>query len=129
MATRSHLGRGKGSTASSLLVAYLLVLQGVMVAMSGFGALAGPGSGVLCATQGIAEASKDPAAPLETPSHKDLCCVLHCSGANAPPPSALSLAPPSAVVHESARHRGVAAERSPRLLLPVGPRAPPKVLV
>ncbi|HXY59904.1 MAG TPA: DUF2946 family protein [Methylocystis sp.] len=112
-------------------MAYMLVLQGVMVALSGAGAVAAPlsESGVLCATQGIAEASKDAGAPLQTHSHKDICCVMHCSGAAAPPPSTAALAPPSAVLHESLRPAGAVAERSPRLLLPVGSRAPPLVLV
>lgn len=131
MATGSNFRRGIGSTASSLLVAYLLVLQGVMVALSGLGPAASPiaGNGVLCATQGIAEASKDAGAPLQTHSHKDFCCVLHCSGAGAPPPSTVALAPPNGALHESLRPVGAVAERSPRLLLPVGSRAPPRVLV
>jgi len=131
MATSSTSRRGIGSTASSLLAAYLLVLQGVMVAFTGLGAAAGPiaGNGVLCATQGLTEASQDSGAPLQTHNHKDLCCVLHCSGAGAPPPSFAALAEPGAVLHDTLRPVGAVAERSPRLLLPVGSRAPPRVLV
>ena len=102
-----------------------------MVAFSGLGVAAGPiaGNGVICATQGLAEASNDASAPLQTHNHKDLCCVLHCSGAGAPPPSPVALVEPSAVLHESLRPVGAVAERSPRLLLPVGSRAPPRVIV
>jgi hypothetical protein len=123
MAAISDQKRRFGSTASSLLVAYLLVLQGVMVAISGLGAATGPmAGGLLCAAQGAAAPSSDeaPQAP---------CCVLHCAGAAAPPPALAGLAPPAMVVAQAAFPGDASARRAPRQLLPVGSRAPPQLLV
>lgn len=116
-----------GSTTATLLVAYMLVLQGLVV-----GIALGPQSGraglvanAICATKGETVPGGEPALPGRSRSHADHCCVVHCSGAGVPPGSAWE-EPPARVAHREVAWSGAAMDAfSPRPTLPVGSRAPP----
>jgi hypothetical protein len=77
-----------GSTAVTLLVAYLLVLQGFAVNVSGAGRAA-PGlfANAICFSKATPR-SDNPATPARPARHGDVCCVVHCAplgGATASP--------------------------------------------
>ncbi len=132
MTSNANETRRLGSATSTLLAAYLLVLQGVVVAISGFGdANARMGaSGQLCLTQNEARDAKNglPAAPAHSDRHQ--CCVLHYLGDGGPTPFAAAQAPVrNWRAARLSRLAGGLAARSPRAMLPVGSRAPPAVFV
>jgi hypothetical protein len=123
-----------GSTATSLLVAYLLVLQGVAVAFAGLGAGQRPAQGgfsasVLCASQDVAVSPDSKTAPMRSQRHGGKCCVIHCSSAGAPPPAAEALSLWRSWRAQASFFAWTAHPRAPRLLLPVGSRAPPEAIV
>ncbi|MBG0810746.1 hypothetical protein IY145_15345 [Methylosinus sp. H3A] len=120
-----------GQTAATLLVAYLLVLQGLTAGLV-VGARAGQnvlGSAICLTakTTAVDENSQGPSAPAQ---RMDACCVQHCTGLDggvigrfveldAPrSPVAGRLLP----LRESGGHKRLAQ-------LPVGARAPPSLAV
>jgi hypothetical protein len=118
-----------GQTAATLLVAYLLVLQGLAAGLV-VGARAGQnvlGSAICLTAKTTADDSQGPRAPAHG---MDACCVQHCTGLDGgviggfaaldPPPSPLAgiLLP----LRESGGHKRLAQ-------LPVGARAPPALAV
>lgn len=129
MTQQSDKSRQYGQTAATLLVAYLLVLQGLAAGLV-VGARAGQNVGsAICLTAKTAadENSQGPRAP----AHRiDACCVQHCTGLDGgviggfaeldPPhsPEAGLLLP----LRESGGHKRLAQ-------LPVGARAPPVLAV
>ncbi len=114
-----------GSTTASLLVASLIVLQGLVI---GFATNLRGESGVsansICVTKGDAQAG-DPSAPAPRRAHGDQCCVFHCSGGGVPPASSWE----EGLVRISHAQDAWSGEEtdafSPRPTLPVGSRAPP----
>jgi hypothetical protein len=114
-----------GSTTASLLVASLLVLQGLVIGFalnlrgeSGFSANS------ICVTKGDAQAG-DPSVPAPRRAHGDLCCVFHCSGGGLPPTSSWDEALARISHVQDARSGEEIDAFSPRPTLPVGSRAPP----
>jgi hypothetical protein len=120
-----------GQTAATLLVAYLLVLQGLAAGLA-VGARAGQSAfgGAVCVTSRTAGAEQRSQGP-RAPAHSmDACCVQHCIGLDGgvaggfvgldPPRSPLAsvLTPLRESLH---------VERLARL--PVGARAPPAIAV
>ena len=120
-----------GQTAATLLVAYLLVLQGLTAGLV-VGARAGQSvlGSTICLTAKTAAADESSQGP-GAPAHgMDACCVQHCTGLDggviggfaeldAPrSPEAGILQPP----RESGGHKRLAQ-------LPVGARAPPILAV
>ncbi|WP_166141766.1 DUF2946 family protein [Methylosinus sp. RM1] len=120
-----------GQTAATMLVAYLLVLQGLAAGIV-VGARAGQtvlGS-TICVTArpaSVDDGSQGPRAPAHG---MDACCVQHCTGLDggvlggfaeldAPPSPKASVLQP---LHESGGHKRLAQ-------LPVGARAPPVLVV
>jgi hypothetical protein len=69
-----------GQTAATLLVAYLLVLQGIALGLS-IGARAGQGalSGAVCLTARESVDNRSQA-PRSATQGMDACCLQHCSG-------------------------------------------------
>jgi hypothetical protein len=123
--------RQYGQTAATLLVAYLLVLQGLAAGLV-VGARAGQnvlGSAICLTakTSSVDEGSQGPRAPAHG---MDACCVQHCTGLDggvvggfaeldAPPSPEVGILLP---LRESGGHKRLAQ-------LPVGARAPPALAV
>ncbi|MGA8169765.1 MAG: hypothetical protein WB816_02850 [Methylocystis sp.] len=124
MKTRTPRNWQLGSTTASLLVAYMLVLQGLAL---GFvtGGEAGIFADSVCLTKAQAQLGGDPAAPAPTRGHADQCCVFHCAGAGFPAASAWQEAPVRAHHAGAAWSGDATAVFLPWPTLPVGSRAPP----
>lgn len=69
-----------GSTAVTLLVAYLLVLQGFAIGVSFSGRTSGLFANAICFSKASGPLSGDPATPARPARHGDVCCVVHCAG-------------------------------------------------
>lgn len=69
-----------GSTAVTLLVAYLLVLQGFAIGVSFSGRNSGLFANAICFDKSSGPLSGDPATPAR-PARQggDACCVVHCA--------------------------------------------------
>ncbi|WP_243369756.1 hypothetical protein [Microvirga solisilvae] len=124
--TRKDTISGWKRAALAALVAYALVLQTVLVSLSGAAhaaEAAGP-QGILCLQDGQARPDHDPAK-----AHDGLCCILSChhAGTGGPLSEAVSLEQPLAVVLIA--HGPVVSSHSPvtSTILPVGSRAPPRL--
>jgi len=112
-----------GSTTASLLVASLLVLQGLVIGFASIRGEAGLSANSICVTKGDARAG-DPSAPAPRRAHADQCCVFHCSG-GVPPASSWEEAV-ARISHAQDAWSGEETDAfSPRPTLPVGSRAPP----
>ena len=125
MTARPLKTRQVGSTTASLLVASLLVLQGLVIGFAinlrGESALS---ANSICVTKGDAQAG-DPSTPAPRRAHADECCVFHCSGGGVPPASSWEEAL-ARISHAQDAWSGDETDAfSPRPTLPVGSRAPP----
>jgi hypothetical protein len=122
-----------GPTAASLFVAYMLVLQSLVLGLvTKPGSLrAGVFAGGVCLNDGKAQtADGDPAAPGPRRGHAgDQCCVFHCSGAGIPPTSAFDEVPVRAFHAQRAWAGAAMVSFSPWPTLPVGSRAPPTAIL
>ncbi len=69
-----------GSTAVTLLVAYMLVLQGFAIGVSFSGRASGLFANAICFNKSSGPLSSDPATPAR-PARQggDVCCVVHCA--------------------------------------------------
>lgn len=69
-----------GTTAVTLLVAYLLVLQGFAIGVSFSGRNSGVFASAICFNKSSVPLSGDPATPAR-PARQggDVCCVVHCA--------------------------------------------------
>jgi len=113
-----------GSTTASLLVASLLVLQGLVIGFASIRGEAGLSANSICVTKGDARAG-DPSAPAPRRAHGDQCCVFHCSGGGVPPTSSWEEAL-ARISHAQDAWSGEETDAfAPRPTLPVGSRAPP----
>jgi hypothetical protein len=126
---QSDKSRQYGQTAATLLVAYLLVLQGLAAGLV-IGARAGQsalGSAICVTAKAVDERSQGPRAPAHG---LDACCVQHCTGLDGGVIGSFAeLEPPHAPeagillpLRESSGHKRLAQ-------LPVGARAPPVLAV
>jgi hypothetical protein len=68
-----------GSTAVTLLVAYLFVLQGFAVGVSFSGRASGLFANAICFNKSSGPLSGDPVTPARPARHGDVCCVVHCA--------------------------------------------------
>jgi hypothetical protein len=113
-----------GSTTASLLVASLLVLQGLVIGFAiNLRGESGLSANSICVTKGDAQAG-DPSAPAPRRAHADQCCVFHCSG-GVPPASSWEEALARISYAQDAWSGEETDAFSPRPTLPVGSRAPP----
>lgn len=119
-----------GSTAVTLLVAYLLVLQGFAVGVSGGGRSAsGLFADAICFSKASGPLSGDPSAPARRARHGDVCCVVHCAslgGATAVSPF-VGEAPPSLSYVEAKLAFDETVLRAEAATPPLGSRAPPVI--
>jgi hypothetical protein len=115
-----------GPASATLLVAYLLVLQGLAVGFT-VGAKSGLFAGSICLSKGSGSSKADPAAPgRQSHNSADVCCVLHCSGMGDATAAAFTAqTPPLRLVAERltpfSAQDGLARTATP----PLGSRAPP----
>jgi hypothetical protein len=112
-----------GSTTASLLVASLLVLQGLVIGFASIRGEAGLSANSICVTKDGAR-SGDPSAPAPRHAHGDQCCVFHCSG-GVPAASSWQEALVRVSHARDAWSGDEASAFSPWPTLPVGSRAPP----
>jgi hypothetical protein len=121
-----------GPTTVTLLVAYMLVLQGLAVIVASGARSAGSGllANSICLTksQSPLGGSNAPAAPSH---HSDVCCVLHCSGFGPAPAAdfAGDAPPPPLALASILLPSDQPAGPSPAATPPLGSRAPPASLV
>jgi len=120
-----------GSTAVTLLVAYLFVLQGLAVGVS----ISGRGSGLfanaICFSKASGPLSGDPTTPARPARHGDVCCVVHCAslgGATAASPF-VGETPPVASYATIKLAFDETSLRPEAATPPLGSRAPPVVLI
>jgi hypothetical protein len=114
-----------GTTTASLLVASLLVLQGLVIGFAtNLRGESGLSANSICVTKGDAQPG-DPSAPAPSRAHGDHCCFFHCSGGGLPAASSWE----EALVRISHAQDAWSGDEtdafSPRPTLPVGSRAPP----
>ena len=114
-----------GTTTASLLVASLLVLQGLVIGFAtNLRGESGLSANSICVTKGDAQPG-DPSAPAPRRAHGDSCCVFHCSGGGVLPASSWEEAL-ARISHAQDAWSGEETDAfSPRPTLPVGSRAPP----
>jgi hypothetical protein len=118
-----------GSTTASLLVAYLLVLQGFGVGFS-IGSRTGQVglfASAICTNADKQGSDAAPGLPAPSRGHADKCCVFHFSGAGIPPAYVSGTTFASAAFAQAAWVAENTREPSHRLTLPVGSRAPPSI--
>lgn len=120
-----------GPTAATLLVAYLLVLQGIAVGVASGARVASAGlfANSICLTRSEAPGG-NPAAPSRSGHRFDICCVFHCSDLGAAPASAFAGEQAPIMAYADLRpaidDHGVAI---PAATPPLGSRAPPTGLL
>lgn len=119
-----------GSTAATLLVAYLFILQGLAagVVTSSRGSPLFADS--ICLSNGSNPFDGGSGSPMRSSRHGDACCIIHCvSLGGATPPSAFTGETPTALFHVTARlayaHALAGAEPATP---PLGARAPPALI-
>lgn len=131
MNPRSEKTRHFGSTAATLLVAYLLLLQGMAagVVTSARGAALFADS--ICLSKSSGPLDSAPGAPIRPSRHGDsACCVFHCAslgGATAPSPF-VGETPPAPSHVEAKLAFDHALLGSEAATPPLGSRAPPALI-
>lgn len=120
-----------GSTAVTLLVAYMLVLQGFAIGVSFSGRTPGLFANAICFSKSSGPLSDDPSTPVR-PARQggDVCCVVHCAslgGATAASPFVGETAP-SASYATIKLAFGEDSLRPEASTPPLGSRAPPVLI-
>lgn len=118
--------------AAALLLAYLLVLQGLVfgVSTSARGAALFSGQVCLSKSSGPLDGGGDPAAPTRRARHGDSCCVFHSAafGAATAPSPFIGEAPPALAYVEIRLAYDESRARSEPATPPLGSRAPPSIV-
>jgi hypothetical protein len=116
-----------GSTAATLLVAYLLVLQGLAAGVVTTARGAALFDGAICLSKASGPLDGAPGGPTR---HGDACCVFHCAslgGATAPSPF-IGETPPALSYVEAKLAFDHALSGSEAATPPLGSRAPPSLI-
>lgn len=118
-----------GPTAVTLLVAYLLVLQGLAVGVSSGVRGAGLFADAICLSKSSGPLDNNPAAPARHSRH-DGCCVFHSAspGGAATPSPFVGEPPPSLSYIEIKLAFDGTQLRSDAATPPLGSRAPPALI-
>lgn len=118
-----------GPTTVTLLVAYLLVLQGLAVGVTTIRSASGLFANAICLTSAPGEA-KNPAAPARPSRHGDACCVLQCGGMGAAAAASpfVGEIPPSLSYVEVKLAFDETVARAETATPPLGSRAPPSLI-
>lgn len=129
MISRSDKTRHFGSTAATLLVAYLLVLQGIAAGAVSSARGAALFADAICLSKSSGPLDT-PGAPIRPSRHGDACCVFHCAslgGATAPSPF-VGETPPALSYIASKLAFDHALSGSDAATPPLGSRAPPALI-
>lgn len=117
-----------GSTAATLLVAYLLVLQGFAVGVAGGGRGAtGLFANAICFSKTSSRLAGDPATPARPARQGDVCCVAHFAPLGGGPAASpfTGETPPSASYATIKLAFDETLLRAEAATPPLGSRAPP----
>jgi hypothetical protein len=115
-----------GSTAATLLVAYLFLLQGLAAGVTSARGAA-LFADAICLSKGPGSLDGGTGAPIRPSRHGDACCVVHCAslgGATAPSPFT-GETPPALSYVEAKLAFSHALSGSEPATPPLGSRAPP----
>lgn len=116
-----------GSTAATLLVAYLFILQGLAAGVVTSARGEGLFADSICLSKGSGPLDGGTGGPIRSSRHGDACCVVHCvSLGGATPPAPFTGEFPPALSHVAASlafAQGLAG--SEPATPPLGSRAPP----
>ncbi len=129
MNPRNARTRHFGSTAATLLVAYLLVLQGIAAGAITSARGAALFADAICLSKSSGPLDS-PAAPIRPSRHGDACCVIHCvafGGATAPSPF-VGETPPALSFVEAKLAYDNALTEAKAATPPLGSRAPPTLI-
>jgi hypothetical protein len=127
MNPRSAKSRHVGTTAATLLVAYLLVLQGLAAGAVTSARGAALFADAICLNKSSGPMDGAPGGPIRPPRHADACCVFHCTslgGATAPSPF-VGETPPALSYIEAKLAFDHARSNVGAATPPLGSRAPP----
>jgi hypothetical protein len=131
MIPASEKRRHFGSTAATLLAAYLLILQGLAAGAVTSARGAALFSDTICLSKASGPIGDAPGAPIRPSRHGDAaCCVIHCAsmgGATAPSPF-VGETPPALTYVEAKLAFDHALPGSEAATPPLGSRAPPALI-
>jgi hypothetical protein len=119
-----------GSTAATLLVAYLLVLQGIAAGVVTSARGSALFADAICLSKSSGPLDGGPGTPIRPTRHGDACCVFHCAslgGAAAPSPF-VGETPPALSYVEAKLAFEHALSGSEAATPPLGSRAPPSLI-
>jgi len=127
MTPRTTRNRHFGSTAATLLVAYLLVLQGIAAGAVTSARGSALFADAICLSKGSGSLDGDGGAPIRPTRHGDACCVVHCAtmGGAATPSPFTGETPPALSYVEARLAFSHALSGSEPATPPLGSRAPP----
>lgn len=116
--------------AAALLLAYLLVLQGLAFGVSSSARGAALFSGAICFSKSSGPLDSGPGTPARPARHGDACCVFHSAGfgAAATPSPFVGEPPPSLYYVEIKLAYDEAPAQSKAATPPLGSRAPPSIV-
>jgi hypothetical protein len=130
MNPRRETTRHFGSTAATLLVAYLLVLQGIAAGVVTSARGSAMFADAICLSKASGPLDGGPGGPIRPSRHGDACCVLHCAalgGATTPSPF-IGETPPALSYVEAKLAFDHALPNSDAATPPLGSRAPPSLI-
>lgn len=130
MTARSDRTRHFGSAAATLLVAYLLVLQGIAAGVVTSARGAALFADAICLSKSAGPLEHTPGTPIRPSRHADACCVFHCAslgGAASPSPFVGETPPPLSYV-EAKLAFDHALPNAGAATPPLGSRAPPALI-
>lgn len=130
MIPRIDRSRHFGATAATLLVAYLLVLQGIAAGAVTSARGSALFADAICLSKSSGSLDGAPGAPIRPSRHGDACCVFHCvsmGGATTPSPF-VGETPPALSYIEARLAFEHALSGSEAATPPLGSRAPPALV-
>jgi hypothetical protein len=130
MTPRREKTRQFGSTAATLLVAYLLILQGIAAGAVTSARGAAIFADAICLSKSSGPLDGAPGAPTRSSRHGDACCVVHMAGlggAAAPSPF-VGETPPALTYVEARLAFEHALPNAGAATPPLGSRAPPVLI-
>lgn len=119
-----------GSTAATLLVAYLFLLQGIAAGAVTSARGSALFADAICLSKSAGPLGGAPGAPIRTSRHGDACCVIHCAslGGAASPSPFVGETPPALSYIEARLAFEHALSGSEAATPPLGSRAPPALI-
>lgn len=119
-----------GSTAATLLVAYLFILQGLAAGVVTSSRGEGLFADSICLSKGSGPLDGGTGGPIRSSRHGDACCVVHCASlGGATAPASITADTPPTLSYVSAKlafAQGLSG--SEPATPPLGSRAPPTLI-